>query len=90
MAETEDKLLDLTVRELLEDYGCMYSPECDYKYGVIEYGDAKRMYDEYDLEDCPSVAVDELIDSELVDLTPLTWEKIEYLMENLGVKRKNG
>ena len=88
--ETETNLLDLTVRELLDEYGLMYSPECDYKYGVIEYNDAERLYKEYDLDDCPSVCVEELIDPELVDLTPLTYEELECLMENLGVNKRNG
>ena len=81
-------IMDLTVRELVNTYGLMYSPECDYKYGVVSYKNAKKMYEEFDLEDCPSVAVEELIDSELDDLTPLSYEKIKCIMENLGIEER--
>ena len=46
-----DDLWDKTIKEVLEDYCILYSPECDYNYGICRWDDANAMYEEYDLED---------------------------------------
>lgn len=83
-------LLDLTVRELLDSYGLMYSPECNYVYGVIPYTLADKMYDEYDLEDCMSVAVDSLIDfeSEIDFDVQIDENNLKNIMDTLGIEYK--
>lgn len=82
-------ILDLTVRELIEGYGLMYSPECDYNYGLISNENAEQMLKEYDLDDCPSVAIEDVIHPDVIDLTPLSYTKIQYIMRNLGIERRN-
>lgn len=89
---TDKDLMDLTVRELLEDYGLAYSPECMYIYGVISWDDAEKVAETYDL-DCEqySWAVEPLIndEAEIEDKPPLSWEIIKWILEdNLGFKRK--
>lgn len=87
----EKDLMDLTVRELLEGYCMVYSPECGYNYGIISWDNAEKVAEEYDLEDQYSWAVDSLINDELEieDKPPLDWDIIKWILEdNLGFKKK--
>lgn len=88
MTNENSIFLDMTVRELLENFCIMYSPECDYNYGIISYDQANRIADTYDLSDQASVDIMEIIDSELeIECqTPMSWEKIQKIMECLGFK----
>ena len=56
-----DDLWDKTVKEVLEEYCILYSPECDYNYGICRWDDANDMYEEYDLEEQYCFSGDSLI-----------------------------
>lgn len=84
-------LLDMTVREVLDEYCVLFSPECCYTYGVTSWDNANQMYDEYNIEEeypesmCPENLIsDEVWDTdEIIDM-----EKINRIMDNLGISRK--
>ena len=88
------EILDLTLREILNEYCILYSAECDYIYGVTTHDVIEEMNDKYDLCDEPSIAVDSLINMEVLgeledaqnDKEILTMENIEAIIENLGLQ----
>lgn len=81
----------MTVREVLDEYCVLFSPECCYIYGVTSWDNANKMYEEYNIEEeypesmCPENLVnDEIWDhDEIIDM-----KKIGRIMENLGISRK--
>lgn len=86
-----DDLYDLTVRELLSDYCLVYSPECDYNYGITKWKDAEKIYDEFDLKDQASFDADSLIpldygffDGESV----LSIDDLRCVMDKIGIVKK--
>ena len=84
-------LLDLTVREVLEEYCVLFSPECCYTYGVTTNELAEKMYQDYNIEDeyPESMCPEPLINHEVWDHEELIdWEKIERIMDNLGISKK--
>lgn len=85
------KLLDMPLREVLENYCVLFSPECAYIYGVTTQDLAERMYKEYNVdEDYPeAMCPEELLNIEVWDHEELIdWEKIEKIMDNLGISKK--
>ena len=46
-----DDLMEMRVIDLLEEYCLVYSPECDYHYGIARWEDANQIYEEFDLEE---------------------------------------
>ena len=84
------KLLDLTVRELVENYSTMFSAECDYYYGIVSDDLAEKICKEYDLDDQVSVVFDTVIpiELEIENKEPLEWEKIEKILECIGIPKK--
>ena len=45
-----DELLDLTLRELLENYVVLYNYECCYPYGIAPVEVVDEMYRTYDVQ----------------------------------------
>lgn len=84
-------LLDLTVREVLDEHCVLFSPECCYTYGVTTYDKAEAMYNEYNVEEeyPESMSVEPLISHEIWDHDELIDEdKIKRIMDNLGISKK--
>jgi len=46
-----DDLLEMTVAEVLENFCVVYSPECDYNYGIAKWYDVNQIWEEFDLEE---------------------------------------
>ena len=46
-----DDLMKMTVEDLLNEFCILYSPECDYNYGIGRWDDVRKIFEEYDLED---------------------------------------
>ena len=88
------ELLGLTLREILDRFCILYSAECDYIYGITTHDVIGEMNEKYDLCDEPSIAVDPLINMELLieledednDIEVLTMQNIEKIIENLGLQ----
>ena len=86
-----DDLMDMKVRDLLDEFCILYSPECDYNYGVGKWDDANQIYEEFDLEDqyCFSgdylIPVDYMFDcgEKVLDL-----DDLRQIMAKLGIAKK--
>jgi len=86
-------LMDLTLREVIENYVSVQSLECGYTYGICTSEDAKKIFKKYNVnEEYPEAFhVDNLIDDELLldDTDPiLTYEKLEKIIKNLSISKK--
>ena len=88
------ELLNMKLSEVLEKYVQIQNVECGYLYGITELDDVDRLYSEYNIEDDYPEAFmpEELIHPELgiysEDAEVMTYEKLERIMENLGVTKK--
>ena len=88
-----NELLDKTLREVLDEYCAIYSPECDYWYGVTSYDDIDELYEHYNIEEEYSEAFvpTSIIDDELIisfDEELMDYNKLEHIMNNLGISKK--
>lgn len=82
-------ILDLTVRELLEQYSIVKNLECGFVYGIIPDNLIDKLYAEYDLKDEPCIFVEDIIGDEFeIDKQPLTWEDIVKIVEFQGISKK--
>ena len=86
-----DDLMEMKVGELLEEYCILYSPECDYNYGIARWKDANQIYEEFDLEEQYCFEGDYLIpidygfdSGEIV----LELEDLRQIMAKLGIAKK--
>lgn len=86
-----DELFDMKVKDLLEEFCLVYSPECGYNYGITKCEDAEKIYEKFDLEDeyCfdtdPLIPIDYGFDS---GEEVLTLETLEEIMDKLGIIKK--
>lgn len=86
-----DDLFKITVEELLDEYCLVYSPECDYNYGIARWDDANQIYEEFDLEEQYCFDGDSLIPldygfdggEDVLDLKDL-----RQVMAKLGIAKK--
>ena len=86
-------LYNMPLRNVLTDYCIVYSPECDYYYGVTKWDDALQMETEFDLEDEYCFAADSLIPFHygIEDGVPiLTHIDLRRQLDYLGIKRRGG
>ena len=88
-----NELLDKTLREVLDEYCAIYSPECGYWYGVTSYDDIDELYEHYNIEEEYSEAFvpTSIIDDELIisfDEELMDYNKLEHIMNNLGISKK--
>lgn len=88
-----DDLLDMTLREVLDEYVSIQSLECGYFYGITTVEDANRIFDEYGVKETYAEAffVDNLVNDELLldgDKPILDYEKLVEIVTNLGVEKK--
>lgn len=86
-----DDLMQMTVGELLNEYCILYSPECDYNYGIGRWDDVNQIYEEFDLEEQYCFSGDSLIpldysfdEGEKV----LTLDDMRHIMDVLGIVKK--
>lgn len=84
-------LLDMTLREVLDEYCILYSPECDYVYGIGKWDDLAATEIEFDLEDEYCFDGDYMMqyfweidfDGKVLEL-----EDMIHILDTLGIKRK--
>lgn len=92
--KTINDLLDLTLREVLEEYCTVQSLECGYYYGITTFEEANQIINNYNIqEDDNQVRVhfDNLINDELLldcDKPILTYDKLEVICKNQGITKK--
>jgi len=88
------ELLDLTLREVLENYCCVNNLECGYYYGVFKVEDIEKIFKEYNInEDYPEAFnVENLINDELIvsfDEPIKDYDKLVTIMKNLDISKKD-
>ena len=89
-----EELLPKTLEEVIENYAILYSPECDYIYGITDTDTIQTIQNTYNIteEDEASISADTLLNWKILetetDKDILTIEKIEKIMENLGIQKK--
>lgn len=84
-------LMEMKVIDVLNEYCILYSPECDYNYGIGRWEDANQIYEEFDLEEQYCFEGDYLIpldygfdsEEEVLDLKDL-----KVIMCKLGIAKK--
>lgn len=86
-------LLDKTLREVLDEYGAIYNPECGYYYGVASFDDIDELYHEYKIEEQYPEAfeVENLISDEILvafDEDLVSYERLKKIMRNLDIDKK--
>lgn len=86
-----DELWNMPLKEVLDKYCVVYSPECGYYYGITTWDEALQMEEEYDLEDEYCFAADYLIpieygveDGEEI----LNLKYLNQIMARLGIAKK--
>lgn len=89
-----EEIQNMTVKEVLEEYCVLYSAECEWIYGIISYTDAENLWKEYELDDEPSCCTRPLINFEVLEVInetddeTLNKERIERIMDNLGIEKR--
>lgn len=82
-------LLDLTLREILEEYCTIHNLECGGYYGVFQQNDVEQIFKEYNIDEYPeAVHCEPLVDDEIIDLTVKGRDSLIRIMENLGINKK--
>ena len=85
-------LMEMTLKEVLDKFCAVMSPECGYYYGIFKYEDVEEIYNEYNIdEEYPEAFYPEpLINEELMDCeNPVgDYAKLERIMDNLGINKK--
>ena len=56
-----DELMEMKVKDVLDEYCVVYSPECGYHYGISRWEDVQKIFEEFDLEEHYSFNGDFLI-----------------------------
>lgn len=86
-----DDLMEMKVKDVLDEFCILYSPECDYNYGIGRWDDANKIYEEFDLEEQYCFSGDSLIpidygfdNGEKV----LTLDDMRCIMAKLGIAKK--
>ena len=87
------ELLDLTLRELLENYVVLYNLECGYPYGVAPVDVVDEMYETYDVQSYwEAMTTEPFMDYELLEDhcdEVIDMEKVAIICDNLGILKKD-
>ena len=86
-------LMDMTLREVLENFVTVHNLECGYYYGVFRAEDIDEIFQNYNVEeDYPEAfCVENLIDDEIIvshDDEVRSYKTLVTIMENLGISKK--
>ena len=86
-------ILDLSLRQILEDYVIINNLECGYYYGIAPSELVERLFNEYNVEkDYPEAFnVENVVNDEILvsyDEDIISYEKMEKIMANLGISKK--
>ena len=85
------ELLDMKLRDILDEFCFVFSPECGYLYGISRWDDVAQMWEEYDLEDEYCFEGEHIIAWPMevdFDEEILTTEGLRNVLDYLGIKKK--
>ena len=86
-----DDLYEMKVKDLLEEFCLVYSPECDYHYGIARWDDVGEIWEEYDLDEQYCFEGDYLIPMDYgfdEGESVLTLKDLKCIMDKLGIVKK--
>ena len=86
-----EDLLDMTLRDILEEFCFVFSPECGYLYGIARFDDAIAMWDEFDLEEEYCFDTEPIMGWSMeVDFRDevLEIDKLREILDMLGIEKK--
>lgn len=86
-----NELLDMKLRDVLDEFCFVYSPECGYLYGISRWDDVVEMWDEYDLEDEYCFEGEHIIAWPMevdFDADILTPDGLRHVLDYLGIEKK--
>ena len=86
-----EDLYNMSVIDLLSEYCIVYSPECDYNYGITRWEDVEKIWKKFDLNDQYCFEADSLIpmDYNFEDGEPvLNIKDLECIMDKLGIVKR--
>lgn len=88
-----EELLDLSLREVLENYCIVHNLECGGYYGIFKNEDIEKIFKNYNIEeDYPEAFnVENLVNDEVVVTYQEPVKDYDYLikvMDNLGISKK--
>lgn len=86
-----DELMNMKLVDVLERFCIVYSPECDYYYGITEWDDALQMLIEYKLDDEYCFAADSLIPMDYgveSGEEVLSIDDLRHILDYLGIEKK--
>lgn len=89
-----NELLNMKLKDILEQYIAVHNDECDYYYGIASFEDMEKLYKKYNInEEYPDAFSPSLIVSKELEIYSrkpvLTYEKLEKIMKNLGISKKD-
>ena len=86
-------LLDMKFGDVLDEYCIVYSPECDWFYGIGKWDEVQAMWDEYDLEEEVCFDGDFLLQYGMeIDFENevLDEDHLRRILDCIGIKKKGG
>lgn len=86
-------LLDMKFGDVLDEFCILFSPECDWFYGIGRFDDAIAMWDEYKLDEELCFDTDYLLqygmeidfEDEVLDL-----DHMRHILDHLGIEKREG
>ena len=85
--------LDMTLRDILDEYCAIYNLECGYYYGISKFDTIEELFNEYDVENeyPEAFEVDNIVNHEVLDSMCeelLSYDRLVKIMKNLGISKK--
>lgn len=85
-----EDLMELKVKDLIDNYAYVYNCYCGYVYGICKIDDWEDLYSEYDCDECvETFSIEPLISFEVLDSEVLSNERLKELAEHNGVLRRD-
>lgn len=87
---TLEDLMDMKLRDVLDEFCITYSPECDYHYGIARWDDVKQIFENFDLDEVYCFDGDDLIPIDYLYCSDdiLSYEDLKEVMSKLGIPLK--
>lgn len=86
-----EELLDMKLGDVLDEFCFVFSPECDYLYGISRWDDVNQAWEEFDLDDHYCFDGESLLGWPMeVDFEAdiLTIEGLRHVLDYLGIEKR--
>lgn len=86
-----EDLLDMKFGDVLDEFCIVFSPECDYFYGIARWDDVMQMWDEFELDEEYCFDGDNLLQYAMeIDFQTdvLDINRLREILDYIGIKKK--